>query len=99
MAHLVRSLVEMAHHFRWASIGGNPPDGARSPGSKEDAAVRGPGSTPRVRRLAQHIHRRRGKRDLLEVAVGEEPQPPAIRRKERAVAAFGADERGRREPI
>ena len=69
--------------------------GLRTARREDDRVVVGPGAAAARRGVAQRDRRAAGDRDLLQLAAGEERDPLAVRREERAGGALGAGERRR----
>ena len=77
-----------------APVRGDAREPEREPRNERDGAVGAPpGAGGERTRVADHRGRPAVDRDLLQLAVGREPDPPAIRGEERIQAALGTGQR------
>src|SRR5262249_38015940 len=91
--------VRSRQGFWISALVGNPPEAGRSAGRENDGAVGTPARAAKIWRVTQGQGLATRKRDLLQLAVCRESDPPAVGRAKGAQRAFRARNRSRAELI
>ena len=84
---------QLRHRYRHPAGGRNARERAGEVQRRDDVAIVAPASAKAKGRVAQRDRRAAFHRDLLQLAIGKEPDPIACRRKERPVGVLGAGQR------
>ena len=99
MADLTVVAIERRDLLTWTSRCRHFPQRGVIGWREVDRVIRSPASALPGRGIAQDLRGTAGDRDPFQFALGKKPNPPAVGRKERHAAAFGAGEAFRLETV